>query len=143
MRKENKWIALYHRYEETFWYLVFGGLTTLLNLVVFYVMYEWWGIDKVVSNVTAWVAGVLFAFVTNKLFVFHSGGWNGKKLWWELGTFVSARLFSGVFDTVFLVAFTEWLMRLPAMPVKIVSNILVIIMNYVFSKWIVFRKKAE
>ena len=100
-------------------------------------------IDTVISNVMAWGAGVLFAFVTNKLFVFRSGGWNGKKLWWELGTFVSARLFSGVFDTVFLVAFTEWWIHFPAMLVKIVSNILVIIMNYVFSKWIVFRKKTE
>ena len=101
------WADLYHRYEETFWYLVFGGLTTLLNLAVFYVLYEWMHIDTVISNVMAWGAGVLFAFVTNKLFVFRSGGWNGKKLWWELGTFVSARLFSGVFDTVFLVAFTQ------------------------------------
>lgn len=139
----KRWADLYHRYEETFWYLVFGGLTTLLNLAVFYVLYEWMRIDTVVSNVIAWIAGVLFAFVTNKLFVFRSEGWNGKKVWWELGTFVSARLFSGVFDTVFLVAFTEWWIHFPAMPVKVVSNILVIIMNYIFSKWIVFRKKTE
>lgn len=67
------WADLYHRYEETFWYLVFGGLTTLLNLAVFYVLYEWMHIDTVISNVMAWGAGVLFAFVTNKLFVFRSG----------------------------------------------------------------------
>ena len=132
---------LYEKYRETFWYLVFGGLTTLLNLVVFYVMYEWMGIDKVVSNTVAWIAGVLFAFVTNKLFVFRSQGWSGRKMLWELATFVSARIFSGVFDTVFLLAFTGWIVAFPAMPVKIISNILVIIMNYVFSKWIVFRKK--
>lgn len=132
---------LYEKYRETFWYLVFGGLTTLLNLVVFYVMYEWMGIDKVVSNTAAWIAGVLFAFVTNKLFVFRSQGWSGRKMLWEFATFVSARIFSGVFDTVFLLAFTGWIVALPAMPVKIISNILVIIMNYVFSKWIVFRKK--
>ena len=132
---------LYEKYRETFWYLVFGGLTTLLNLVVFYVMYEWMGIDKVVSNTAAWIAGVLFAFVTNKLFVFRSQGWSGRKMLWELATFVSARIFSGVFDTVFLLAFTGWIVAFPAMPVKIISNILVIIMNYVFSKWIVFRKK--
>ncbi len=134
-------LKLYEKYRETFWYLVFGGLTTLLNLVVFYVMYEWMGIDKVVSNTVAWIAGVLFAFVTNKLFVFRSQGWSGKKMLWEFATFVSARIFSGVFDTVFLLAFTGWIVAFPAMPVKIISNILVIIMNYVFSKWIVFRKK--
>ena len=132
---------LYEKYRETFWYLVFGGLTTLLNLVVFYVMYEWMGIDKVVSNTVAWIAGVLFAFVTNKLFVFRSQGWSGRKMLWEFATFVAARIFSGVFDTVFLLAFTGWIVAFPAMPVKIISNILVIIMNYVFSKWIVFRKK--
>ena len=132
---------LYEKYRETFWYLFFGGLTTLLNLVVFNVMYEWMGIDKVVSNTVAWIAGVLFAFVTNKLFVFRSQGWSGRKMLWEFATFVSARIFSGVFDTVFLLAFTGWIVAFPAMPVKIISNILVIIMNYVFSKWIVFRKK--
>lgn len=134
-------LTLYRKYEETFWYLVFGGLTTLLNIAVFYVMFEWMGIDKVVSNLSAWVAGVLFAFVTNKLFVFRSQGWKGKRLAWEFATFVSARVFSGVFDMIFLLAFTGWIVSFPEMPVKIVSNIIVIIMNYVFSKWIVFRKK--
>lgn len=133
--------GLYKKYQETFWYLVFGGLTTVLNLAVFFVMHECMQIDKVVANTTAWIAGVLFAFVTNKMFVFRSGGWNGKKLAWEFLTFVSARLFSGVFDMVFLLAFTGWIITLPSMPVKIVSNVLVIIMNYVFSKWIVFKKK--
>lgn len=146
IRMKKLWqtfLSLYRKYEETFWYLVFGGLTTLLNIAVFFVMFECMHIDKVTANLSAWAAGVLFAFVTNKLFVFHSQGWKGKKLAWEFVSFVSARVFSGVFDMVFLLAFTGWIVSFPEMPVKIVSNIIVIIMNYVFSKWIVFRKKGR
>lgn len=141
----NKWIEqlkkLYEKYRETFWYLVFGGLTTLLNIATFYVLYELLHMDKLLANSIAWIAGVLFAFFTNKIFVFRSEGWDLKKFLWEFLTFVGARLFSGIFDNVFLLFFTEWVFHFPAMPIKIISNILVIIMNYVFSKWIVFRKR--
>lgn len=103
---------LYEKYRETFWYLVFGGLTTLLNLVVFYVMYEWMGIDKVVSNTVAWIAGVLFAFVTNKLFVFRVRDGAAKKGFGNSRLSYRPESFR-VFDTVFLLAFTGMDRSLP------------------------------
>lgn len=134
--------SMYRKYKETFWYLVFGGLTTLLNIAVFYFL-RLGNVDKTIANLIAWIAGVLFAFVTNKLFVFNSREWTVRKFAWEFLTFVGARLFSGAFDMVFLHLFTGWLFNFNEMVIKIISNIIVIIMNYVFSKLIVFRKKKE
>ena len=132
--------ALYEKHKEKFWYLVFGGLTTLINIVSFYLLHEILHVDKVVANTAAWILSVLFAFITNKLFVFESKSWECRRILWEFFSFIGARVASGVFDTVFLLFFTEWVFHFPSMPVKIISNIIVIILNYVFSKWIVFRK---
>ena len=137
---------LWEKYKETILYVVFGGLTTLLNLVTFYVLFQWLGVDKVPANIAAWIVGVLFAFFTNKSFVFGSKDWSLKNFLWEFLTFMGARLFSLLFDTVFLLFFTEWVFRFDPMIIKIISNIFVIIINYVLSKLIVFRntrKKTE
>ena len=137
----EKVLELVKKYKEMILYLIFGGLTTLINILVYELFSKAFDVQYLVSNGIAWVIAVLFAFVTNKLFVFRSQGWKGKRLAWEFATFVSARIFSGVFDMLFLLAFTGWIVSFPEMPVKIISNIVVIVMNYVFSKWIVFRKK--
>ncbi|MBQ4384156.1 MAG: GtrA family protein [Firmicutes bacterium] len=135
--------GLYEKHKEKFWYLFFGGLTTLINIVCFWLLHEVLHIDTVAANTAAWILSVLFAFITNKLYVFESKSWEQKKVLWEFFSFVGARVASGVFDMVFLLFFTEWVFHFPSMPVKIISNIIVIILNYVFSKWIVFRKDRK
>lgn len=135
--------ALYEKYKEKFWYLVFGGLTTLINIVSFWLLHEVLHVDTVAANTAAWILSVLFAFITNKLYVFESKSWERRKVLWEFFSFVGARVASGVFDMVFLLFFTEWVFHFPSMPVKIISNIIVIILNYIFSKWIVFRKDRK
>ncbi len=146
MDKKLSLKELWEKYKETILYVIFGGLTTLLNIVTFYVLFQWLGVDKVPANVIAWIVGVLFAFFTNKSFVFESKDWSLKNFLWEFLTFMGARLFSLLFDTVFLLFFTEWVFHFDTMVIKIISNIFVIIINYVLSKLVVFRsakKKAE
>lgn len=133
---------LYRKYRETFWYLVFGALTTLVNLILFGVLFYLLHTSELAANVVAWAVSVLFAFVTNKLLVFASRELSAKRVAYELATFVAARWFTGVFDTVFLLFFTEWVFHWEPMIIKIIANVLVILMNYIFSKFIIFRKKS-
>ena len=97
-------------------------------------------IDSAVSNVIAWVISVAFAYLTNKPFVFKSHDWSAKTVLPELGKFVSARLFSGGFETVCLFVFVTWL-AFDGNIVKIIVSVAVVILNYIASKLVVFRKK--
>lgn len=130
------------KYREQLLYLIFGGLTTLVNILVYFVCDSLWHWGTVWSTIIAWVVSVLFAFVTNKLFVFESKTRSPKALLWEAGSFFGCRLFSGVLDLA-IMWLTVDLLHWPSLLMKIISNVLVIILNYVFSKWLIFRKKIS
>ena len=132
--------ALALRYKELLLYVIFGGLTTLVNILTYLLCTKLLHVALVPANLTAWILSVLFAYVTNKLFVFESKAWSGRLLLREFVSFVGARIVSGLFDMAFLYVTVEYF-HIWDVPMKIVSNILVIVMNFVFSKLIVFRKK--
>jgi putative flippase GtrA len=93
-----------------------------------------------ISNACAWVASVLFAFVTNKLFVFESRSWSASVMFPEMGGFFLARVATGVVDMVLM-----WLLidviQTGDMFAKILVNVIVVVLNYVASKLWIFRKK--
>ena len=120
-------------------YLFFGGLTTVVNYLVYLPCYNILHLSAAVSNGVAWVAAVAFAYLTNKPFVFKSHDWSGKTVLSELSKFVSARLFSGAFETVCLFVFVTCL-AFDGNIVKIVVSVAVVILNYIASKLVVFRK---
>ena len=136
----DKSLALFRRYREMILYVFFGGFTTLVNIGVYLVSTKVFHMDLVLSNGLAWFLSVLFAYVTNKIFVFESKTCKAKLLLREFVSFVGARLVSGLFDTAFLYVTVEYF-HLWDVAMKIVSNIAVIIMNFVFSKVFIFRKK--
>lgn len=138
----QKIIELFRKYRELIQYGFWGVMTTLVNYVVYFVCTKLAGIDYLISNVIAWCVAVIFAFVVNKVFVFQAKGWGGKALLWEFGSFVSARVLSGVMETGLLWLFVEQLHFGDAV-IKIVAGVLVVIINYFFSKLIIFRKKEE
>lgn len=144
----EKCLGLYKKYKETILYLVFGGLTTLINIVAFWALNKLFvlSMDKdaalMVSNAAAWVISVLFAFVTNKLFVFESKSLHIGLVLKELVLFVAARLFSGALDMGIMYLFVS-ILGFNELLIKILSNILVIIINYVLSKLIIFKKKPQ
>lgn len=127
--------------REIILYLVFGVLTTLVNLGVFQAG-TFVGFDYRIANLIAWAAAVLFAFITNKLFVFESKNRDMYLLVKELLAFIACRLLSGAFDMGYMIAVIEYF-AMPAMIAKITSNVFVVIMNYIFSKLIIFRQKPE
>ncbi len=135
----NKAFKIYNDYKMPILYIFFGGLTTLINIVAYSLCYYLCHIGNVPSNIIAWILGVIFAFITNKIYVFES---KSKSILYEISTFFTCRAGTGLLDlgimylSVDVFALNELLM-------KILSNIIVIILNYVFSKVIIFKKIAK
>ena len=128
------------KYQSLISYAIFGVLTTIVNIVTYNVCYSKIGIGNTVSNVTAGLLAVAFAYVTNKIWVFDSKSWKSSVLKREVTAFVSCRLATGIMDIVIMFLCVD-IMDMPAMIMKLLSNILVIILNYIFSKLIIFKKK--
>jgi len=138
--------------RELISYLIFGVLTTLVNLAVFKLSNLFLGEELfLVSNVIAWVIAVAFAYVTNKLWVFSSKSWASEVVRRELPAFVSARIFSlvieeaGLWLTLKLLGMNTLSWVISGYTVtgtdlwKLVMQIIVVILNYIFSKLIIFR----
>lgn len=145
-------------------YVFFGLLTTVVNLITFYVFKkifiaaEWNGVLNAIipegskaaeiiggseyldANCIAWIVAVIFAFVTNKLWVFDSKSWAPSVAGREFASFIGARLFSFAIETAMMFVFVS-LLSMNDLIAKIIVGIVVIIINYVFSKLIIFKKK--
>lgn len=131
--------ALILRYYDVLTYLFFGALTTAVNYLVYLPCYNWLELSAGVSNVIAWGVAVIFAFLTNKPFVFKSHDWSARVLFPELGKFLGCRLVSGILETAFLFMTVD-LLAWNGNGMKLITGILVVILNYVGSKLLVFRK---
>ena len=136
----KKLFALLKKHEEVISYLFFGGLTTLVNYIVYLPCYNLLHLSGAVSNAVAWVAAVAFAYLTNKPFVFKSHDWSAKTVIPELTKFVSCRIGSGLLETAIIFVLVDWL-GLDGNVIKLATSVLVVILNYVASKLLVFRKK--
>ena len=121
--------------KETILYLIFGVLTTVINIIVFSIM-ELLTTNLLFNNTVAWICSVLFAFITNRNIVFQS---TGNKLK-ELCLFFGARIVSLLFDNLLIFILIEKLM-LNNILSKIIVNVFVVIINYILSKLIVFKKE--
>ena len=127
------------RYQDVISYLFFGVLTTVVNYLVYLPCYNLLGLSASVSNVIAWVFAVAFAYLTNKPFVFKSHDWSKKVVIPELTKFVGSRILSGALETVIIFVTVDLLMC-NGNVMKLVTSVLVVIVNYVISKLLVFRK---
>lgn len=160
----KKIAALFKKYKEIIMYLIFGVLTTLVNIVCTVVLNKLFNIsaDNFISTSVSWFLAVLFAFVTNRKFVFES---KEKNVLLEMAKFYGSRAFSGLFeiflpkcfvllaDKVGFLGFLgnpfriviggKTLYELDGGIAKLVTMVVVIILNYVLSKLVVFRKKSE
>ena len=132
--------ALVVKHWEVLSYLFFGVLTTVVNYVVFALAVQLLPVSATVGNVIAWVVAVAFAYLTNKPFVFRSHDWSAKTVVPELGKFLSCRIGSGVMETVIILVAVDILGGNKYLW-KLLTNVLVVIVNYIGSKLLVFRKK--
>lgn len=120
-------------------YLFFGVLTTVVNYLVYLPVYNLLHLSAAFSNAIAWVAAVAFAYLTNKPFVFKSHDWSRQTVIPELTKFVSCRLASGILETAILFVTVD-LLHWNGNIWKLVVSVLVVVLNYVASKQLVFKK---
>ncbi len=130
---------LIEKYWDIISYLFFGVLTTAINYVVYLPCYNLLGLSAAVSNAIAWVVAVAFAYLTNKPFVFKSHDWSMKTVVPELTKFVACRVGSGVLETGLLLVCVD-LLGWDGNVMKLVTSVLVVILNYIGSKLLVFKK---
>ena len=136
----NKIIELFKTYKEQILYLVFGAFTTLVNIVVFALCSDIFKFNLFISNFLAWVLSVLFAYITNKIWVFESKTNGFKALMIEITSFVVARLLTLGFDMVIMYLGVELLLWNKLLT-KIIANVVVIVSNYIFSKLFIFKNE--
>lgn len=130
---------LVSKYEELIGYLIFGGLTTVVNIVVFYLFDSVFEVHYLFANAIAIVVSILFAFFTNKKYVFKSST-PTVQLWLkEFSLFVSFRLLSAVFDMGSMWLLVDGL-NLNANVAKIITQFIVVVLNYAFSKFFIFKQ---
>lgn len=129
-------MKLLFKYKEIVLYLLFGILTTVVNITVYYVLVSVFRINYIISNVMAWILSVLFAYITNRLYVFES---KNNNFFYEMISFFSARLVTGLMDIILM-----WVLVdnniLDDFIAKIIVNIIVVILNYIFSKIFIFKE---
>ena len=120
--------------NELIIYIIFGALTTIVNIAVYFFFTKICGVNYIVSNIIAWFLSVLFAYITNRIWVFESHNTNLVK---ESILFFGGRLFSGILDTGLMILFID-ILTIGDLISKIVIQIIVVAINYIFSKWVVF-----
>ncbi|HBG2114481.1 GtrA family protein [Clostridioides difficile] len=128
------------KHKETILYLFFGAFTTLVNIVSYLFFTRVILFNFMVANAFAWILAVLFAYVTNKFFVFESKRIEIRFVFKEFLSFVSFRLLSGVVEMLIMYVMID-LLFVNDVIVKIFTNIVVIVLNYLFSKMIIFKNK--
>lgn len=132
--------SLVIKYWEVLSYLIFGVLTTVVNYLVYLPVYNLLGLSAALSNAIAWVVAVAFAYLTNKPFVFKSHDWSAKTVIPELTKFVGCRVASGAAETMILLVTVD-LLHWNGNVWKLITSVLVVVMNYIASKLVVFQKK--
>lgn len=133
-------IAFFKKYKEIILYLIVGGLTTLINVVSYWIFAHPVLLNTVISTVLAWFVSVLFAFFANKIVVFESKSYEKRIFIKEMLLFFVSRVATGALDVAIMYIFVD-LLLFNDLVMKIISNIVIIILNYIISKFLVFGKK--
>ncbi|WEL48641.1 GtrA family protein [Enterococcus casseliflavus] len=140
---EYKQILQQKKLWEPLTYLFFGGLTTVVNIVVYLIFREGFGFYYQKANVISWIASVLFAYFTNKLWVFEAKTKTKQESWAAFGKFIFFRVISLGLDMLCMYFFIS-VLATGDLVAKLVTQVVVVLANYVFSKFLIFNtKKSE
>ena len=124
--------------KETILYVIFGILTTIVNLIAYYLFSNIININYLISNAIAWIISVVFAYITNKFFVFNSSDINKDVIIEEFIRFMNCRLASGLAEILLLFLFVDLLLMNDIVG-KLIIGILVAVINFIFSKVFIFK----
>ncbi|USS86359.1 GtrA family protein [Fructilactobacillus cliffordii] len=142
----EKVIQLYRNHKDVIPYLFWGVAATIVNLVSFYLLDKYTSLNYVINYSVAWVITVLFAFYTNKYFVFYNQHHSTKEFWYQMATFFAGRFLTFIIGAgilMFGVSILKFDSSLGKNLVNVVQNIVVIILNYFWATLVSFRKKEE
>lgn len=131
---------LIEKHKELILYVVFGMLTTVVNYLIYLPLYNFAHFSAAASNGIAWLGAVIFAYIANKLYVFESRDWSWHVFLPEFFKFVGCRVCSGAAETL-IIYFTVDFLAFNGNVMKMLTSILVIILNYIASKLIIFKAK--
>ena len=135
----NIFEPFYKKNKEMLLYLFFGGLTFVVSVVTYGLFNIGMGLNELIANVISWIIAVTFAFFTNRSWVFNGPTNGGKEFFTQLISFFGGRVVTLVIEEVILLVFITWL-HFPSMVIKIIAQVVVIVLNYVISKLVVFKK---
>jgi putative flippase GtrA len=130
------------KYREIILYIFFGGCTTIVNVFLYYISTRWFGFGTVGSTLLAWWVSVLFAYLTNRTLVFRSHNKELRAILFEFAFFVACRLLTGLMDILIMYLFVDQL-GWPDLIMKFLSNLIVIVVNYVASRLLIFKKHSN
>ncbi len=128
--------------REIITYIIFGILTTAINLIVYVILTKVSGIDYRIATTIAWIVSILFAFITNKIFVFRNVNRGVFLIVRELMLFVAFRVLSFVLDIILLIALIQ-ILQMDDLISKVITNVLVVILNYIASKVYIFKSSKQ
>lgn len=130
------------QYREMIMYIIMGIFTTAVNISSFYILVEILDTDYKTATVIAWILSVLFAYITNKIYVFQQKTSDMRSLMRELTTFFSVRLLSLGIDLGMMILLVSQFHTNETLA-KILDNVVIVAVNYIASKWLVFKKTTE
>lgn len=121
---------------------MFGVFTTIVNYACYFLLTRVLHLDDLVANAISWVVAVAFAYITNRIWVFESKATGAGPVFKEIGEFVLARLFTLGLEELMLWVFVD-ILGANDLLIKIIASVVTVILNYVFSKFIIFKKPGK
>ena len=134
-------LEIYKKYKEIINYIIFGIGTTVVNFIIYFLFIEVFDVYYIISNVIAWFFSVLFAYITNRIYVFEKVNHTTSRIAKEIVLFFSSRILSGFVETSLLYILVD-LCSVSSKASKIAVAFIVVLLNYIFSKLIVFKKHS-
>ena len=129
---------IYTKYKDVIPYLFFGVCTTLVNVIVYWLCAHPLNLGTMPSTIAAWFLAVVFAYITNRKWVFHSTAVTAPEITRELISFFGCRITTGIVDWLCMLVFVE-VLGWNDVVIKFFANVLVIVLNYIFSKCVIFK----
>lgn len=134
----RRFYGLYEKHKSVLLYVFFGGLTTVVSVGSFILFDTLLEVDPLLANILSWFFAVLFAYGTNRVWVFASKA-KGREIWKEMLSFFAGRLLTLGLEEMIILGFVT-ILSFPSTWVKCLGQILVLILNYLISKWYVFKR---
>ncbi|WP_268912699.1 GtrA family protein [Lentilactobacillus sp. SPB1-3] len=137
----KKLLSIYEQQKEVISYLFWGVMTTIVNILIFALIHWLTDWNYLINNSIAWVISALFAYISNRIYVFHSYADSRSAVLKEMASFFIGRIASYFIEQAILIVGISGL-KWHEITVKIIANVVVVIVNYFWSKWAVFKKKG-